>query len=254
MAKSTDNKFRLDAVRAEVRPAVQSFAEKLTEDVGDNMLSLSVVGSALTEDFDPRRSDINTVLLVKRRSHELLVLLAGYGRSMGKRKLRAPLLMTDEYVQQSLDVFAVEFLDFQLNHHVVLGPDPFAGLKFKKEDVRLQCERELKAALINLRQGYVQAMGKSKLVGGLLVACAGQLVVLMRAMLWLVDVERAKTAQATVRAAAERFGFEAGTVSSLVGLKRQHGLPSGDQVEGMFEGLYQAVDHLARQVDQLGKK
>ena len=81
-----------------------------------------------------------------------------------------------------------------------------------------------------------------------------QRVVLMRAMLWLVDVEREKTAAATVRAAAERFGSEAGTVGALVGLKRQHSQPSGDQVEAMFEELYQAVDHLARQVDQLGTK
>ena len=254
MAESTGNEFCLEGLRAEVRPAVQSLAQKLRDELGENMLSLSVVGSVLTDDFDPRRSDINTVLVVKRRGHELLQLLAGYGKSMGKRKLRAPLLMTAEYIRQSLDVFAVEFLDFQLNHHTVQGPDPFTALEFKKEDVRLQCERELKAALIKLRQGYVQAMGKGKLVGGLVLACAGQLVVLMRAMLWLVDCDRAKTAQATVQAAAERFAFDAGIIGSLVSLKRQHAQPSPDQVEAMFEGLYQVVDHLARQVDQLGTK
>ena len=254
MVESTGDGLRLEELRVEVRPALATFAEKLQADIGDNVLSLSVVGSSLTDDFDPRRSDINTVLVVKRRSHELLRLLAGYGKSMGKRKLRAPLLMTEEYIQQSLDVFAVEFLEFQLNHQTVYGPDPFAGLAFEKNDVRLQCERELKAALISLRQGYVQAMGKSKLVGGLVLACTGQLIVLMRALLWLVDGDRPRTGRATLEAAGERFKFDAGTIGSVVSLRQQHGQPAPDQVEGLFEGVYQAADLLARAVDQLGTK
>ena len=38
-------------------------------------------------------------------------------------------------------------------------------LTFKRSDVRLQCERELKADLIRLRQGYITAGGKDPLIG-----------------------------------------------------------------------------------------
>ena len=137
---------KCDAVHQEAQSAVRFLVQKLTDDLGDNLESLSVVGSALTGDFHPRKSDINTVAVVGTRSQKLLRQLAGYGSSMGRLRLQAPLLMTKEYIQQSLDVFGVEFLDFQLNHATIVGTDPFKELAFKKEDVRLQCERELKSA------------------------------------------------------------------------------------------------------------
>jgi len=161
----------IDLLREEVRSPVRYLLTRLQEDLGQNLVSLCVVGSALTGDFHPRYSDINTVLVVGHRSHRLLQLLGAYGKRMGRRKLRAPLLMTTEYIQRSVDVFGVELLEFQSNHAVVYGPDPFAGLSFRKEDIRLQCERQLKAALIKLRQGYIRAMGKPKIVAGLLAEC-----------------------------------------------------------------------------------
>lgn len=251
MSEQNEKNVDLTGIREAVRPAVRHLAKRLCSDLGDNLKSLSVVGSALTDDFHPRYSDINTVLVVGRRSHQLLQTIAGYGGAMGKLKLRAPLLMTDEYVKSSQDVFAVELLDFQLNHATVLGPDPFAELTFKKEDVRLQCERESKAALINLRQGYIRVLAKPKRVADMLTACLGDLLPLLRAMLWLVDADRPGQGQPTLTAAAERFQFDPTVLLTLIELKQEHARPATGQVEPLFEQLYQTVDALSRKVDQL---
>ena len=98
--------------------------------------------------------------------------------------------MTPAYIDRSRDVFGIELLDFQLCHHTVLGDDPFAALSFAKVDVRLQCERELKASLIRLRQGYLAAGGNVLLVRDVLIAAVKALAPLLRAMLWLTDRER----------------------------------------------------------------
>jgi hypothetical protein len=254
MTEKPSEQISIGQLRQEIRTPVEFLFRRLREDLGDELQSLCVVGSALTDDFDPKRSDINTVLTVRQRTHRLLALLAGYGSKMGKMKLRAPLLMTPEYIQQSRDVFGVEFLDIQLTHAVIYGSDPFAELTFRKEDVRLQCERQLKSALINLRQGYIRALGKSKHVGELLVACAGELVVLMRAMLWLTDSERDRRALPTLRKAAEKFEFDADKITTLMEMKLQHNRPKADEVESIFENTYQVVDLLARKTDQLQTK
>jgi len=254
MTEIVTDQINIDQLRQEIRAPVEFLITRLQEDLGDNLQSLCVVGSALTDDFDPKHSDINTVITVSRRTHQHLKLLAGYGPKMGKLKLRAPLLMTPEYISQSLDVFGVEFLDFQLNHAVVYGPDPFAELTFRKEDIRLQCERQLKAALINLRQGYIRAQGKPKLVGELLLACVAELTILMRAMLWLTDGERDRLALPTLQKAADKFEFDADKITDLMKMKLQHHRPEIDQVEKIFENIYQVIDHLAHRVDQLQNK
>ena len=56
MVESEDKGLCLEDLRGEVLPAVQAFAEKLEADIGENLLSLSVVGSSLTDDFDPRQA------------------------------------------------------------------------------------------------------------------------------------------------------------------------------------------------------
>ena len=254
VTENTDEKDGTSSLREEVRTPVAFLLSRLREDLGENLSSLSVVGSALTGDFHPKHSDINTVLVVGRRSHDLLKQLAGYGKAMGRRRLRAPLLMTAEYIERSTDVFGVELLDFQLNHVVVYGTDPFVELSFRKEDVRLQCERQFKSALIKLRQGYVRGLGKPKIVSGLLMACIAELAVLLRAMLWLNDIDRPREALATLVAAARTFEFDDQTVRRVMTLKLAHTRPAADEVESLFEGVYHVIDHLGRTVDAPGKK
>ena len=254
MAERTDGKNNISLLREDIQAPVRFLFTRLHEDLGDDLLSLCVVGSALTSDFHPQYSDINTVLVVRRRSHQLLQRLAGYGKSMGKRKLRAPLLMTPEYIQQSLDVFGVEFLDFQLNHTLVYGSDPLNELSFRKQDIRLQCERQFKAALIRLRQGYISALGRPKIIAGLLLECVSELTVLLRALLWLMDTDRPREALATLEIAAEKFEFDSQKISPMMNLKQQHIRPQADQVETLFQNMYQVIDHLARKVDQIEGK
>jgi len=254
MAEKTDKRNNISLLREEVQAPTLFLLTQLQKDLDDNLLSLCVVGSALTDDFHPKYSDINTVLVVQRRSHQLLKQLAGYGKSMGKRKLRAPLLMTMEYIEQSLDVFGVELLDFQFNHVVVYGRDPFGELTFRKENIRLQCERQLKAALIRLRQGYIQALGKPKYVSNLLMECVKELLVLLRALLWLSEIERDHQVLPNLKKAAQQFRFDGKVIAHLMELQLQHSRPPADQIEFFFENVYQTIDHIAHGVDRQGKE
>jgi hypothetical protein len=245
------NEIRVEKLRKEIQQPVQSLAEKLITDMGDNFESLTVVGSALTNDFDTKRSDINSVLVIGQRSHKLLKYIANMGKDLAKKRFQAPLLMTQEYIERSLDVFGMEFLDFQLTHATVAGDDPFANLTFQKENVRLQCERELKSALIQLRQSYIRSMGHHKQVGPMLAECVKQLVIVMRTMLWLRDIERPQEYQPTIEAAVKAFDISVSGHDSILTLRKHGNLPAADLMDPMFEDIYQAVDHLSQVVDQM---
>jgi hypothetical protein len=250
MAKKTDN-LRVSALRAEIREPLRLFAEKAVAELGENFKSISVVGSSLTDDFVPGRSDINTVLVLGSYNFNSLKAVAGMAKPMSKKKLSAPLLMTTSYIDRSRDVFGIELLDLQLVHQTILGPDPFEKLTFEKPDVRLQCERELKATLIRLRQGYVAAAANKRLVTDVLVAAAKALVPLLRAILWLKDVDRPRTADAVFAKARNELSVN---LDSAAGVRRwpyQKHRPSEDEITAAFEVVYDAVDQLARIVDEL---
>lgn len=245
------NDLKLNALSIHIRDSVKYFAGKLIPALGENLQSITVVGSSLTDDFKPGLSDINTVLVLNGQSINYLKPIASLARPMSRKKISVPLLMTPSYIERSLDVFGVEFLDFQLNHQTILGEDPFTSLTFDKKDVRLQCERELKAMLIRLRQGYIAAAANKKLVRDILISSAKGLAPLLRAMLWLKDIERPTVAEQTFNKAADKFSIKSDSLITTEKWSRQKIRPDEGQIDNAFELIYSKVDQLAQIVDEL---
>lgn len=241
----------LNALPQVIQEPVRFLADHIRARLADNRSSITVVGSALTGDYRPGTSDINTVLVIQEVNAGALNAFAATTKPMRKKHLSPPLLMTTLYIKRSRDVFGVEFLDFQLTHQTVLGNDPFESLAFGKTDVRLQCERELKATLIRLQQGYVVAAGNNKLVRDVLIATAKGLAPILRAMLWLKDVERPRTMGATFRVAADEFSVNLNAVVAAEQWRYEKTKLSAADLEAAFESVYAAVDRLATIVDAL---
>lgn len=243
--------LKLENLNVRTRESVKDFAEQLVATLGDNLRSVTVVGSSLTEDFRPQDSDINTVVVLSEHKQNSLNAIAAMARPMRKKKLSAPLLMTPSYIERSRDVFGVEFLDFQLTHQTVLGDDPFSALTFDKKDIRLQCERELKAMLIRLRQGYIAAAANRRLVRDILISTAKGLTSLLRAVLWLKDVERPTDSEATFVKAAGEFSTNMDALVTAGKWRHEKVRLSETEMENAFETVYATVDRLAGIVDEL---
>jgi hypothetical protein len=248
----TENKtnLRVDALNTVIRDSVKDFAERLITALGENLQSTTVVGSSLTEDFKPGQSDINTILVLGKQNLAALNAIALLAKPMRRKKISPPLLMTQSYVERSRDVFGVELLDFQLAHETIMGDDPFASLEFDKKDVRLQCERELKAMLIRLRQGYIAAAANKKLVRDILISTAKGMLPLLRAMLWLKDIDRTARTEATFGKAAEEFSIDTNPLKSAIKWRHEKVRLSETEMENAYEAVYSVVEQLSDIVDK----
>ena len=251
MADEKKTDLQLDTLRDAIRESVKVFREKLRAELGDNLESITIVGSSLTDDFRPGLSDINTVLVLKERTPDSLKVIAGMAKQMSRKRPAVPLLMTAEYIERSRYVFGIEFSDLQLTHKTVFGEDPFASIRFDKKDVRLQCERELKATLIRLRQGYIAAAGRKVLVRDIVISATKGLTPLLRAMLWLKDSDRPARTEATFTKAASEFEVNPDALMTTAKWHYEKQRPSEAELENAFESMYETVDKLASIVDEL---
>jgi len=136
-------------------------------------------------------------------------------------------------------------------HETILGEDPFVGIRFDKPHVRLQCEREFKAMLVRLRQGYIAAGGTRDMVRDLLIATAKNLAPLLRALLWLVDAERPKTMEATLRQAGAEFKVDLTAVLAAHDWRRRKLHLTDAEMEAGFVTIVNDVDRLTSTVDGL---
>ncbi len=243
--------LNLGELKPQIRPPLRVFAEKVIEGLGDNVKAITVIGSSLTNDYVAGKSDINTVLVLNNPEAGTLNFIRGLAKPMAKKKISAPLLMTDEYICRSLDVFGVEFLQFQLIHKTIYGDDPFEKLILEKKDVRLQCERELKASLIRLRQGYISSSGRKNLLRDILASSVKSLVPLLQAMLWLNDIERPREAQGVLQKSAQEFSIAAEMLIAVRNWPYQKPRLSEDELESAFESIYSTIEQLSVRVDKL---
>ena len=115
------------------------------------------------------------------------------------------------------------------------------NLAFEDEHVRLQCERDLKAMLIGMRQGLLASSGRDKLLGRLDEDVADGLMRTVRGMLWLKGRKEALPASEAIEA------LEGAIDLQLPGLRRATSGGSGGWNE--FRGLYADLDKLKQVVD-----
>ncbi len=240
----------LEGLNPVVSSRIAPFIEEILQGYGE-LHSFHIVGSALTPDFDERRSDINSVVVLQRMDLGFVEFLAPLGKRYRKRGVAAPLIMTPEYIEGSLDVFPMEFFDFRLIHRTVLGDDILAGLDIRRDHLRLQCEREIKSKLIWLRQGYISSLGDRRLLTERLSDSIVGYIPLFRAVIHLLGKEPPVRRHDVVVDLQEMTGVETGIFERMLLLRRREITLSKDELTASFEQYYAATERIGRIIDEL---
>ena len=238
-------------LNANISARYKPFLDDVLKNRQDAIHSVHIVGSALTQDYDPKISDINSVLVLREMDLKFLELLAPLGKKYGKKGVAAPLIMTPSYIDKSLDVFPIEFLNIKLVHHTVLGEDIFLDIDIKDSDLRLQCEREIKVKLIGLRQGYISAAGDNKILGRGFVESVSGYMPLFKGIIVLLGKKAPQNNGEILSALEEVTGISMEVFKSVLNHKKMKTLPSIDQLDKVFEDYYAAMEKLGEITDAL---
>ena len=240
-------------LKTEIADRYKPFLEVLLEDHQDKLHSVYIIGSALTQDYDPKKSDINSTIVLHEMDLKFLELLAPLGKKYGKKGIAAPLFMTPAYIDKSRDVFPIEFLNIKLLHHTVFGQDIFKDLDIDRLDLRHQCERELKVKLIGLRQGYISAAGDQKILArGFAGSIAGYMP-LFKAIIVLLGRETPQNNPEILSALTDITGIRTDAFKQVLALKSRQTRPTIEKLNVVFEDYYKIIEQLGEMIDALDK-
>jgi len=242
---------------AELRPhpeaekRFKSFLDDLLQNREDKIDSVHMTGSALTDDYDPKHSDINSVCVLKDMDLKFLEELAPLGKKYHKKKVAAPLIMTPVYIEQSLDVFPIEFLNIRMLHYTFVGDDIFKTIRIDPAHLRHQCERELKVKLIGLRQGYISASGDRKmLTDGFIDSFAGY-IPLFRGIITMLGQEAPIKSEAVLSTLQEIARVDLAPFRAVLKEKRERAKLSMVQLNTLFEDCYTVIEKLGNMADEM---
>ncbi len=145
-----------DRLPAKVRGDVVKLVTELCGIYGDGVVSILAYGSVTGPDFDLKTSDINIAVVLKDASLDALKPALMPLKKAARKKISAPLFLTTDYIKRSLDSFPIEFMSMKDSRCVLFGEDVFSGIEVKKEDLRRECETQLKGKLVTIKQAYLE--------------------------------------------------------------------------------------------------
>lgn len=217
---------------------------------GDALVSLILYGSGVTREYDPKKSDLNFLVVLSEEGMEQLHLAHELVAKWRKTKVSTPLFLTRAYIESSLDTFPIEFLNIKRNHKLIWGEDVLEGIFFKKEFIRMQCEREIKGKLLLLRERYVETRGKPKILKELISASVPTFIFVFKGLLYLLDKEIPETRQDTVTALAQALDLDGELFSSLLEIEAGPLKPPKYEIAEIFKRYLQQIRTLALLMDE----
>lgn len=219
---------------------------------GSDLVSILLYGSATGKDYRPGKSDINFMIVLSEQGIEQLDRAFPVIKKWRKRNVAIPLFLTETYVATSVDVFPIEYLNFQRDYVPVYGKDILKDLSFDVEFIRLQCEREIKGKLLILREAYLESSGKGRALKDVMRNSIPALVAIFEALLYIKGQDIPKEKRAIVRNTCKAVDIDLEIFEKLLDIKEGKSKPGGSETGEIFKGYLVEMRKLSKLVDALG--
>ena len=229
-----------------------AFVREVREHSPVPVRSIHVVGSVLTPDYQAEQSDVNSIFVIRELRTDFLDFLVSLGKRFGRQMVAPPLLLTENYIQRSLDVFPIEFFNFREIHYTLSGDDILAGLEIDLECLRLQCEREIKARLLWLARIYLETLADNTRLSQALYNSITDYIPMFRAILFLIGSKIPPSAQEIAAAMESALKIDTGVFQNLQTMKRKQApLAGDDEIRLLYTNLHAATQLICDHVDAM---
>jgi len=218
---------------------------------GADLESIILYGSAARGEYVHKVSDINFMIVLTVPGMARLASAMPLVEKWGKARVSTPLFLTQDYIDSSLDVFPIEFLNMKTAYKVVYGRDILGNMSFEKRFVRLQAERELKAKLLLLRQRFVETEGKAKKIVELISLSLPAFGSVFQAIEFLKDKPACTTHARLLPSVAADTGLNSGLFETLAAVRKKVKKPDSAEALKLLQAYIAEVEKLTIQIDTL---
>ncbi len=227
---------------------LKNFLRGLKDIYRQDLISLILYGSAASGEFVDKLSNLNLLVVLKDTDLGELKKASGIAH---KFRLINPLFLTEDYIVRSTDIFPIEFLDMQENYILLYGKDVLKNININTGNLRFQCEQELKAKLINLRQAYLKT-GKDKLaLRSLLLRAFTSALHILRNVLRLKGKSAPYQKQDILKELASELNANINVWQNILAVKNKQLKLNNKGVEDLFVSFVRELEKMVEVVDKL---
>lgn len=234
-------------IAGQYKNILQNFTQDLRNIYPDELLSLILYGSAASGEFVDKHSNLNLLAVLKNTDVEII---RKSSKLVRKFKIINTLFLSEDYIANSLDIFPIEFLDMQENYFVLHGKDVLKDIQVDMRNLRFQCEHELKAKLLKLRQAYLLLNNKPALRSLLFVSFVSVLHIL-RNVLRIKGAKPSYLKHEVLKGLASEFKIDIYVWERILSAKNKEIKLTGREVEQLFISFVRELELIVTIVDKL---
>jgi predicted nucleotidyltransferase len=198
----------LKALPESTHGVLRTLTTSLEQALGNNLAALVVYGSAVRGGYEPGRSDVDVIVVLRDTSMGALRSIAEpLTLARFRARVEAMVLKLDN-IPGAADVFPLLYDDVRQKHVVLSGTDPFVGFEIRDDHRRLRIEQELREARIRMRRAVVDALGSESDIAGAVERKVKQVRGPVHALLRLKGESVDDGLAAVLEAAGRAFGVD----------------------------------------------
>jgi len=237
-----------DRARFYLAELIEALAAELKGDLHSAML----YGSAARGEWIDGVSDLNLLITLCAVDRAALDRVGAPLRRAGRRSRVRLRVVTEGELRRGADAFAVLVFDIQGAHVMLAGPDPVAGLRVERDDLRRAVEYELRREVMAVRGAYLDALPqRAALQREILSSVYFRAVASLRALLHLMGQPvPARTAEA-LAALEALLRRDATVLREIAELKSNRRAVSQERLTGLSMDLTALLAEAIRRVDRL---
>jgi len=229
---------------------LEQFINQAKETYGDNLKSITLFGSAASEDFSKKYSDYNLIFVLDKLVPAELKKSTKLVQKWTKSGNSIPLFFDEDHIKTSTDVFPIEFYDIKSNRKILYGNDPFKDVEIHNGNLRHQCESELKGKILQLQSKYVEVANKDKEIARLMMESFSAFLSIFKGIVRLVGKEPDQNKRALVEQLAAIINFSPNIFMELLDIREGKAiLPRKDTPE-KFEDYLEQLKEITNFVDK----
>jgi hypothetical protein len=217
----------------------------------DNLQSLILYGSAADGEFHTEYSDINLLCVLRDTSYRSLQILSPTVKWWLGQKQPAPQVTTSEELRRSADVFAIELLDMQQRHRILVGDDVLSGLPVDLSNHRAQVEYELREKLMLLRKGLLIAGDKPDRQWDLLLNSLSAFTTLFRHASLALNGGTMVTKREAAEGLAAHIHFDSSPFLQLLAIRERRAERKQFDPAEIFSRYLAAIEQVTAAVDTM---
>lgn len=208
---------------------LDDFTHDIKKIFGERLKSIFIYGSKANANAQQTAGDTDIMVIAENiTGDDLRKCTKPVKKWMGsccifdKEKNPLPIFMGEREWFNSVDVYAMEYSDIKENYNIIYGENLINNLTVKKEDLRLQCESEMKNLLMRFRKQYILFADDYNAVNKSLLVVTKTLNAIFKAILRIKDIEVSKSAFDNLNKIVEIIDIDKTFYEKLLCVKENH--------------------------------